>query len=189
MADIDTSQGSGNKKHKGGVRSKKMSTRVDLTPMVDLAFLLITFFMLTTQLSKSVAMDLNMPKPPENDEEKQTVKESKVLNLILDKDNKIWYYNGTTVVGLKTTDFSPEGLRDIIYKKQKEVDAKFGKDKDGDTETIVLIKYTKDANYKNLVDVLDEMDITKTKIYSIQDLSDIEQEAVDNGGTVTTFAD
>lgn len=188
MADIDTSSGGGHGKHKGGVRSKKLSTRVDLTPMVDLAFLLISFFMLTTQLSKSVAMDLNMPKPTENEKEKTIVKESKVLNLILDKDDKVWHYEGTTVVGLKTTDFSPKGLRQVILDKQKLVDKKFGKDEKGDTQTIVLIKTTKEANYKNLVDLLDEMDITKTKIYSIQELSSIEQEAIDNGGTVTTFA-
>jgi biopolymer transport protein ExbD len=187
MADIDTSSGGGHGKHKGGVRSKKLSTRVDLTPMVDLAFLLISFFMLTTQLSKSVAMDLNMPKKDPTIKP-EPVKESKVLNLILDKDDKVWHYEGTTVVGLKKTDFSPKGLRDVILKKQKIVDKKFGKDKDGDTQTIVLIKTTKEANYKNLVDVLDEMDITKTKIYSIQDLAPIEQEAIDNGGTVKTFA-
>jgi len=88
MADIDTSSGGG--KGKGGKRSKKMSTRVDLTPMVDLAFLLITFFMLTTSMSKPVAMDLAMPK--KDDTKKQDVKESKVLNIICDKDDVIWYY-------------------------------------------------------------------------------------------------
>src|SRR5580698_5889206 len=90
MADIDTSGGGGHGKHKGGVRSKKMSTRVDLTPMVDLAFLLITFFMLTTSLNKPKAMDLNMPK--KLDEKKQDVKESQVLNVLLAGGDTIWYY-------------------------------------------------------------------------------------------------
>lgn len=182
MADLDTSSGGGGK-HKGKVRSKKMSTRVDLTPMVDLAFLLIAFFMLTTTLGKSVAMDLNMPKPTENESEKTVVKESKVLNLILDKENKIWYYNGTTVLGLKTTDYSPEGLRQIILDKHKFVDSKFGRDDKGDVQTIVLIKPLEESSYNNLVDVLDEMDITKTKIYSIQKPVDLEMEAIANGGT------
>jgi hypothetical protein len=134
-------------------------------------------------------MDLNMPKKDPT-VKPEPVKESKVLNLILDKDNKVWHYEGTTVVGLKVADYSPgeKGVRQVILDKQKLVDKKFGKDEDGDTQTIVLIKTTKEANYKNLVDILDEMDITKTKIYSIQDIASIEQEAIDNGGTVKTFA-
>ena len=183
MADLDTSSGGGRGKHKGKVRSKKMSTRVDLTPMVDLAFLLIAFFMLTTTLGKSVAMDLNMPKPTDAESEKTVVKESKVLNIILEKDSKIWYYNGTTVMGLQQTDFSPEGIRQVILNKHKFVDSKFGRDDKGDVQTIVLIKPTDDSKYEDLVGILDKMDITKTKIYSIQKPVTLEEEAIANGGT------
>ncbi|MDB5228809.1 MAG: Biopolymer transport protein ExbD/TolR [Bacteroidota bacterium] len=185
MADLDTSQGGGHGKHKGGVRGKKMSTRVDLTPMVDLAFLLISFFMLTTTLSKPVAMNLSMPKK----EKPQDVKESKVISFIADKDDKLWYYEGTHLIELKTTDYSPEGIRKIILDKHRKVDAQFGLDKtDNSHQTICLIKMTDNANYKNMVDILDEMDITGTKIYAIQDLSPLEKEAIDNGGKIKSFA-
>ncbi len=63
-----------------------------------------------------------------------------------------------------------------------------GRDDKGDTQIIVLVKLTDDANYRNMVDVLDEIDITDTKIYAIQDLSDIEKEAIANGGVVKSFA-
>ncbi|MCB0508625.1 MAG: biopolymer transporter ExbD [Chitinophagales bacterium] len=183
MADLDTSSGGGHGKHKGG--AKRTSPRVDLTPMVDLAFLLITFFMLTTQLGKSVAMNLSMPKKDPNAPPTE-VKESKVLNLIADKDNTLWYYPGTTVAGLKKTDYTPKGIREIILDKQKEVKAKFGLDKEGDSQMIVLIKLTDDSNYKNMVDILDEMDITKTRIYAIQDIDPLELEAIANGGNAKT---
>ncbi|HNE49666.1 MAG TPA: biopolymer transporter ExbD [Chitinophagales bacterium] len=186
MADIDTSSGGGHGKHKGGVRSKKLSTRVDLTPMVDLAFLLISFFMLTTQLSKSVAMDLAMPKKPTDETVKpEPVAGSKVLNLIADKDDVLWYYPDVVVAGLKKTDYTPKGLRDIILKRQAEVKAKWGLDDKGDSKMVVLIKLTDDATYKNMVDILDEMDITKTKIYAIQDVSPLELEAIKNGGNAS----
>lgn len=182
MADIDTSQGGHGKKHKGGVRSKKLSTRVDLTPMVDLAFLLISFFMLTTQLKKSVAMDLSMPKKAETPIDNVPVAGSKVLNLIADKNDVLWYYPDVVVAGLKKVDYSAKGLRKVILDRQKEVDAKWGKDEKGDTKMVCLIKLTDDANYKNMVDILDEMDITKTKIYAIQDVNSLEKEAIANGG-------
>ncbi|MBK9456904.1 MAG: biopolymer transporter ExbD [Bacteroidetes bacterium] len=177
MADIQTPEKGSHSKHgKGKVRSKKMSTRVDFTPMVDLAFLLISFFMLTTTLNKPVAMELNMPK---KDEQVQTdVKESQVINLLLDKDDKIWYYEGQVVYDMKTTNYAADGVREVLYDKQKDVGRKHGNPE----KMIVIIKMTEGASYKNMVDILDEMDITNTKIYAIQDIADLEVEAIANGG-------
>lgn len=177
MADIQTPEKGSHSKHgKGKVRSKKMSTRVDFTPMVDLAFLLISFFMLTTTLNKPVAMQLNMPK--KDDQIKTDVKASQVMNLLLDKDDKIWYYEGQVVYDMQTTNYSPEGIREVLYKKQKAVAKQFGDPE----KMIVIIKMTDGASYKNMVDILDEMDITSTKTYAIQDIADLEKEAIANGG-------
>ncbi len=184
MADIDTSGGGGHGKHKGGVRSKKMSTRVDLTPMVDLAFLLITFFMLTTTLNKPKAMQLNMPKKPDVDTLKQDVADCQVLNILLDTMDRIWTYDGLQVAGLKQTRYGEDGIRQIIMKKIKSVPADNtcltheGKPR----EAIVLIKMLKNSRYKNMVDILDEMDITGCKVYAIQEPDPIEIEAIENGG-------
>lgn len=178
MADIDSSQSSAAGRHgKGKVRGKKLSTRVDLTPMVDLAFLLISFFMLTTTLAKPVNMKLNMPQKPENEEKKEDVKASQVLNIILDKDDVVWYYEGLDIEGgLKKTDFSPEGIRKVILSKQEKVGRQFG---DGKQKTIILIKSTKEARYKNFVDILDEMDITGSQVYSPQGILDSEVKAIE----------
>jgi len=176
MAEINTSEGGSKKKH-GKKRSKKLSTKVDLTPMVDLAFLLITFFMLTTTLNKPNAMELNMPKKlPDN---KSKINEKLLLNLILDKDNTVWWYEGMTATDLKRTVFASEkGIRDIIYWKQNKLQKTYGSK---DT-MICIIKTTDDANYKGMVDALDEMEITDVKRYSIQDIQPIELEAIKNGG-------
>lgn len=206
MADIDTSGGGGGGKHSGGPRSKKMSTRVDLTPMVDLAFLLISFFMLTTTLNKPKAMELNMPKKVQNDDDKQDVDERQVLNILLDTLDQVWYYDGLKVAGLQKTTFSgDDGIRKVIMQKVKSVPkdlekVRRWKDQNGDgqkqdnefymaeRDAIVLIKMLKGARYKNMVDILDEMDITGCKVYAIQDADPIEVEAVLNGGTVKEFA-
>lgn len=190
MADIDTSGGGGHGKHGGGPRSKKMSTRVDLTPMVDLAFLLISFFMLTTTLNKPKAMELNMPKPVDNKEEAQDVGECQVLNIVIDTLDAVWYYEGLQVAGLQKTSFSGEsGIRKQILKMIKKVPNECPPTKKGNKrDAIVLIKLMEGARYKNMVDILDEMDITDCKIYAIQEPDPIEIEAVKNGGTVATFA-
>ncbi len=206
MAQMDTSSGGGHGKHKGGVRSKKMSTRVDLTPMVDLAFLLISFFMLTTTLNKPKAMELNMPKKTDTEDEKQDVGECQVLNILLDTLDQVWYYDGLKVAGLQKTTFAGDGgIRKEVLRKlkivptecppgKKWVDANKDKVKQpeeitmGPRDAIVLIKMLKGARYKNMIDILDEMDITGCKIYAIQDPDPIELEAISNGGTVKEFA-
>jgi|ERR1043165_5312136 hypothetical protein len=213
MAQMDAPAGGGGK-HKGGVRSKKMSTRVDLTPMVDLAFLLISFFMLTTTLNKPKAMQLDMPKKTNIEEEKQDVGECQVLNVLLDTLDQVWYYEGLKVAGLQKTTFASDGgIRKVILRKlkivpngsqvegiapcppgKKWVDANHDGKKTpeeivmGPRDAIVLIKMLPGARYKNMVDILDEMDITGCKVYAIQDPDPIEIEAIGNGGTVREFA-
>jgi hypothetical protein len=184
MADIDTSGGGGHGKHGGGVRSKKMSTRVDLTPMVDLAFLLISFFMLTTTLNKPKAMQLNMPKKTDDIKEKQDVADCQVLNVLLDTLDHVWYYEGLQVAGLKQTGYGEDGIRREIMHMIKSVptDNTCLTHEGKPREAIVLIKLLPGSRYKNMVDILDEMDITGCKVYAIQEPDPIEVEAIANGG-------
>lgn len=189
MAQMETGGDGGHGKHKGGVRSKKMSTRVDLTPMVDLAFLLISFFMLTTTMNKPKAMELNMPKKVQEDV-KTEVGECQVMNILLDTLDQVWYYEGLQVAGLQKTTFSgDDGIRKEILKMIKKVPNECPLTSKGNKrDAIVLIKMMQGARYKNMVDILDEMDITDCKIYAIQEPDPIEIEAVENGGTVKEFA-
>ncbi len=90
MAEI--SQGSGKKD--GKVRSKKTSTRIDMTPMVDLAFLLLTFFVMTTTLNKPQTMEITMPEKPKTEDKQPMVNEKRVLTLVLGGDDKVYWYLG-----------------------------------------------------------------------------------------------
>jgi biopolymer transport protein ExbD len=168
MADIDTSGGGG--KGDGKVRAKKQSAKVDMTPMVDLGFLLITFFVFTTTFSKPNMMKLNMPEKPKDDVQKPEtaeIKESNTLTIIMGKDNRIFWHQKSsknlTPELLNESNYSKEGIRTQILKaKVNATDpAKF----------TVVIKPTDDANYKNTVDILDEMAITKSDLYAVVDPS------------------
>ena len=94
MAEMDTSGGGGHKKGPGVKKSKKLSTRVDLTPMVDLGFLLITFFIFTTTMSQPTAMKLFLPKDADKPEDQNKAKESGVITILLGKDVNVFYYEG-----------------------------------------------------------------------------------------------
>ena len=174
MAQLDTG---GGKADKGGkVRSKKQNASVDLTAMVDLAFLLITFFMLTTSLSKPQSMDLAMPDKGDekNDTENIMISEDRTMNILLGPDNKIKMYMGqltTPKEGPIDLNYSKESLRNEILKKIKSVPlaTRSAKHPNGE-ELIVLIKASDKSTYRNLVDVLDEIAITKVKIYVIVEI-------------------
>ncbi len=164
MAELDTS-GGGSKKG-GKVRSKKQSTRVDLTAMVDLAFLLITFFMLTTTLAKPQAMDMFMPdKNDKNPDEQLDVKASRTMTVLLGSDNKIVWYMGVLGDNPPTVDnFGKNGIRSSFIDANKKVIGQTGDPKKG---LMVIIKPTDVSNYKNFVDILDEIKIAAVPSYGI----------------------
>jgi len=183
MAELDTS-GGGHKKGPGVKKGKKLSTRIDLTPMVDLGFLLITFFMFTTTLAKPKTMEINMPyKDPNMKEEDQNkIKESVALTVLLSKNHTVYYYEGmatdpTKPPDLKRTTFAAkDGIRDEIIKKKKEVDAMKQAGGLGPKDQMtVLIKPDTTSTYSDLVNMLDEMNINDVRVYAIIDITDVDQ--------------
>ncbi|MCL9771005.1 biopolymer transporter ExbD [Flavobacterium sp. HXWNR69] len=170
MAELNT--GGGDSKGKK-VRSKKQDAGVDLTAMVDLAFLLITFFMLTTSLSKPQSMNLAMPDKTKEqvDEPNLDVADDRTMTILLGEKNKmVWYYGlpnspleGPTVVG-----YGKNGIRKELLSKTKSVVEKYGDPKKG---LIVLVKASNKSTYRNLVDILDEIAITKVPTYAIVDIT------------------
>lgn len=183
MAAIEESGGGGHGKGDGKVRAKKMSTRVDMTPMVDLGFLLITFFMLATTMSKPTSMTLAVPdKTDEQDKEKtEPLKASKVLTLFMGANDDVYYLDGVAAdddnaaASLKTTRYGYD-LRSVIFASAKRINAANPKDEKGNDPFVVVIKPTAVSTYKNMVDVLDEMAITKSKRYAlVETLTDSEK--------------
>lgn len=164
MAEMETS---GNVAARGGIRSKKLSTRVDLTPMVDLGFLLITFFIFTTTLNASTAMKLVMPADNDPAQKPPVTAESKTISFLLGGDNTISFYNGSAVQEMQPTSYTASGIRSVIMQKMAGVEKKFG----NRNEMVVLIKPTNEASYKNVVAVLDEMLINQVKKYVLMDAS------------------
>jgi len=196
----EVSQNTNKGKKKG--RVKKMSTRVDFTPMVDLGFLLITFFMLATTLSKPQTMEVALPsKEKVKEADQTTIKASRAVTILLGKDNKVYYYEGTRENDIDPvlipTDFSSKGIRQFLIKKNYEVmvkvrelrtekeskklsDKEFERRKNeliADKKApIVIIKGVDESSYKSLIDVLDEMAICNIGRYAIVDIAPFDLE-------------
>jgi biopolymer transport protein ExbD len=169
MAEMDTSGGGHHKKGPGVKKAKKLSTRVDLTPMVDLGFLLITFFIFTTTMSQPTAMRLVLPKDTDNPEEQNKIKQSNALTILLGKDNNVFYYEGElapNASNFKASNF--KDIRDEIIRKKQAVD----------TNIVVVIKPSNECTYKNVIDILDEMSINVIKRYAMVDISDVEDQLI-----------
>jgi len=202
----EVSQDSGGGKKKGSSKQKKASTRIDFTPMVDLGFLLITFFMLATTLIKPQTMEIAMPSKDQAKEPPKKKAEN-MVTVLIGKDDKLCYYIGgpDTKTGELPTptkiDYSPKGLRKLLIEKNARVVSQIidlkkrknltkmndkvfedekNKIKSQKNLPFVVIKATDDATYKNLVDVLDEMQICNIASYAITDINKDEIELVKN---------
>ena len=174
MASIDTAGGdSGHKKGPGVKKAKKLSTRVDMTPMVDLGFLLITFFIFTTTMSTPSTMDLFMPKDTNKDEELNKAKQSGALTVMMGKDNHLYYYEGKLAEDASnflSTSFDPDkGIRKIIIDKKKRTPPE---------DLVIVLKPNEEATYKNTVDMLDEMTINNVKRFALVDISEVENQLI-----------
>jgi biopolymer transport protein ExbD len=163
MAEI--SQGSGKKD--GKVRSKKTSTRIDMTPMVDLAFLLLTFFVMTTTLNKPQTMEITMPEKPKAEDTQPLVNEKRVLTLVLGEQDKIYWYLGITDPKVELSNFSNDGIRKVLLQQNAQI-----------KEMVVLIKPSDESKYKNVVDILDEMNISNIARFALVDITPVDKELI-----------
>jgi biopolymer transport protein ExbD len=173
MAEI---QNASDKKNRGGQRSKKQSTRVDLTPMVDLGFLLITFFVFTTTMSKPHVLGLDLPDDRTIVKDPPKIQNSAVLSVLLDDHNTIHYYRGEFADAQKngeivTTTFAAQDLRKAILNAQQQTALALGDKK----KFLLIIKPGKKSSYKNLIDAMDEYLICDVKKYALLDVSDEEK--------------
>lgn len=151
--------------------NKKQLLRIDMTPMVDLGFLLITFFVFTTTMSTPTITDLYLPKEGLETDPPKLINDL-ALTILLDANNKIYYYNGIWEDAEKTeqifeTSYSEyDGLGKVIRQKQEKIEAS-RKFREGKKGMMVLIKPGSKSTYKNVVDILDEMMINDVKKYAI----------------------
>jgi biopolymer transport protein ExbD len=201
----EVSESSSKDKKGKGSKQKKMSVRVDFTPMVDMNMLLITFFMLCTSLSRPQTMEIVMPRDDKDlaNDKKSEVKASEAITLLLAGDNKMYYYDGlpdyTNYNSLKETTYGADGLRGILLKRnvnavKKAKDLKAKKDhmpkEDYERELseirtakgtpVVIIKATDESKYVNLISALDEMQICNIGKYVITAIEDADKALIKN---------
>ncbi len=152
----------GHKKGPGVKKQTRKDTKVDMTPMVDLGFLLITFFIFTTTMSTPKAFKLNVPDDTAKEEEKNEAKASGAFTILLGKDNHVYYYEGQ--LASDGSNFKSSNFKDIrteLLKKKASTPEK---------DLVVIIKPNENSVYKNVVDILDEMQITDIKRYAVVDI-------------------
>jgi biopolymer transport protein ExbD len=153
MANLNQAPGRG----ENDLKRNRLSVKIDMTPMVDLAFLLLTFFVLTTSLVKPFVVDITMP-----DEriEGAPLNQNRVLTVFLGANDKIYWYKGLPNTKTEVTDFSKNGIRKVLTEQKRKI-----------KKIYVLIKPMETSKYKNVVDILDEFVITDIQHYSITSMS------------------
>ena len=154
---------------------KKGAPNIDMTPMVDLGFLLVTFFMLATTFSKPKTMEIIKPAKDDNIKDAPKVNKNRVLSILLGEHDKVYFYQvaaedfakGGAGLQVDSSDFSKTGVRLVIKERQKAVMQAY-QTTNPDT-LVVLIKGMPKAKYKNFVDIIDEMRIAKVRQYALVD--------------------
>jgi biopolymer transport protein ExbD len=204
MAEIVQEEGH---KGKGKRKAKKHGTHIDMTPMVDLACLLLTFFMLTTAFNKPKVMEIILPEKPKENEKPPELDKDRALNILLVENDKVLWYVGLadpnkTLPVLAESDFSKEGIRKVLLQRNKElftrvsnmkkdviegklkiprdsVDSRIKRFyKEDKSGPIVLIKAGEGVKYRNIVDIMDEMAITNIARYTLVDINPVEKTMV-----------
>jgi biopolymer transport protein ExbD len=202
MAEIVEGGGGGGGKH-GKKTAKKGSARIDMTPMVDLAFLLLTFFVLAATLSKPKAMEIIYPKEAEKKDEKTLLNKDLATTILLgEKEDEVYYYKGffkpdSTV--LELTNFSKDGIRKMLLERNRtiitavndlktkfnnkemskeEYQEKFGEITGADDAPFVIVKTIPTTKYKNVINAVDELEICNVRKRAIQDMAESEAIAV-----------
>jgi biopolymer transport protein ExbD len=201
MAEIIDGGGGGGKH--GKKKAKKGAARIDMTPMVDLAFLLLTFFVLASTLSKPKALEIVYPKETEKDEETTKLDDALATILLLGENEKeIYYYSGAykpDTTELILTDFSAEGFRKVMLEKNSSINDQVNALKTklmtkeitdsvyqenyklvvgNDKAPFVVIKTIGKTKYKNVINALDELNITNVRKRAVQDMAESEAIAV-----------
>lgn len=171
MADMQIKTGKGTSA-KGGA---KKNIHVDLTPMVDLGFLLITFFVFTSMMAKPTVMELRTPY--DNTTVTDPVCNSCALTVLLDRDNVIRYYEGAfEKTTLHTASYN--SIREIIRQKKKTVQQVRGSGK----EFVLIIKAADAASFKNFIDITDEVAINDVRQYYIDEITGAEKKEMEQPG-------
>jgi len=144
------SRGKGKKRKKG----RRLGIRIDMTPLVDVAFLLLTFFMYTTSMSRPQTMEINLP-PDKN--VKVEIAESNLMTLRVNDKGKIYWNFGLDAP--KVIEF--KDLRAFLVDKQTAI-----------PKLTVLLKIDRQGKYKMMVDLIDELNLSRVQRFSLAPLGD-----------------
>lgn len=163
MAEVQTAESKGGKSALGLRKRKRVGVRVDMTPMVDVAFLLLIFFMVTTVFRRPLAMEMNLPEKDAT----VKIKESNVMTIYINKDGSMVY------------DVGKRGIQPLSWDDLRET---LVLESDYNPELVILVKVDRDAEYVNMVNMLDTLDEAKMQRFSIIPMTDADKTLMQGGG-------
>ncbi|HET6348137.1 MAG TPA: biopolymer transporter ExbD [Candidatus Krumholzibacteria bacterium] len=164
MADVQTAEPKGAGKTALGLRKRKrVGIRVDMTPMVDVAFLLLIFFMVTTVFRRPLAMEMNLPESGA----KVKIKESNVMTIYIEEDGTMVY------------DVGKRGLQPLPWDELRQT---LVLEHDYNPDLVTLVKIDRKAKYDQMVNMLDTLDEAQMTRFSIVPMTDLDKTALQGGG-------